>query len=115
MRSDFSFEMKTENGVTVVSVGGWLDGFSVGDMNSELKKLMDTGHYRLILDFGEVDYVNSASIGAIVGASQRARRHNGDLRIFGMKKDINLVFTIVGASKILEIFDDKQEALDGLS
>ncbi len=115
MRSDVSFEMKTENGVAMISISGWLDSFSIGDMSSELKKLIDAGHYKLILDFGKVDYVNSAFIGAIMAAAQRARRRNGDLRIFGMKKDIRLVFTIVGVSRILEIFETEQEALDSFA
>ena len=115
MRSDASFEIKRENGMAMISISGWLDSFSIGDVNSELKKLMDAGHCRLILDFGEVDYVNSASIGAIVGSAKRAREYNGDLRIFGMKKDIHVVFNIVGASSILEIFKTEQEALDSFA
>ena len=34
------------------------------------------------------------------------------LKVFGMKPDIRKVFDLVGASRLLEIFDTEQEALN---
>ena len=110
-KSDVSFETRTENGVDVIDISGQLDAFTTPDVKAEFKKLTDTRHYKLVLNLQKVDYVNSTAIGAIVAVAQQVRRRKGDLKIFGMKADIRKVFDLVGASKILGIFDTEQEAV----
>lgn len=111
-KSDVSFETRAENGVDVIDISGQLDAFTTPDVKGEFKKLTDARHYKLVLNLQEVDYVNSTAIGAIVAVAQQVRRRKGDLRIFGMKADIRKVFDLVGASKILEIFDTEQDAIN---
>ena len=110
-KSDVSFETRTENGVDVIDISGQLDAFTTPDVKAEFKKLTDARHYKLVLNLQKVDYVNSTAIGAIVAVAQQVRRRKGDLKIFGMKADIRKVFDLVGASKILGIFDTEQEAV----
>jgi anti-sigma B factor antagonist len=110
-KSDVSFETKTENGVDVINISGQLDAFTTPDVKAEFKKLTDARHNKLVLNLQKVDYVNSTAIGAIVAVAQQVRRRKGDLKIFGMKADIRKVFDLVGASKILEIFETQQEAV----
>lgn len=111
-KSDVSFETRAENGVDVIDISGQLDAFTTPDVKAEFKKLTDARHYKLILNLQEVDYVNSTAIGSIVAVAQQVRRRKGDLKIFGMKADIRKVFDLVGASKILEIFDTEQDAVN---
>ena len=110
-KSDVSFETRAENGVDVIDISGQLDAFTTPDVKAEFKKLTDARHYKLVLNLQKVDYVNSTAIGAIVAVAQQVRRRKGDLKIFGMKADIRKVFDLVGASKILGIFDTEQEAV----
>ena len=95
----------------IIDIAGQLDAFTTPDVKAEFKKLTDSRHYKLILNFEDVDYVNSTGIGAIVAVAQQVRRRKGDLKLYGMKPDIRKVFDLVGASKILEIFETEQEAL----
>ena len=111
-KSDVSFETRAENGVDVIDISGQLDAFTTPDVKAEFKKLTDARHYKLVLNLEKVDYVNSTAIGAIVAVAQQVRRRKGDLKIFGMKADIRKVFDLVGASKILGIFDTEKEAVD---
>ena len=114
-KSDISFELRTANGLDIIDINGQLDAFTTPDVKAEFKKLTDARHYKLILNLQNVNYVNSTAIGAIVAVAQQVRRRKGDLKIFGMKEDIRKVFDLVGASKILEIFDTEQEAIDSFS
>ena len=114
-KPDISFEIRTQDGVDVIDVTGQLDAFTTPDVKAEFKKLTDARRYKLALNLENVSYVNSTAIGAIVAVAQQVRRRKGDLKIFGMKADIRKVFDLVGASKILEIFETEQEALKSLS
>ena len=114
-RSEVSFETRTESGVDVVDIIGQLDTFTISDVKAELKKLTDSRHYSLVLNLQEVDYINSTGIGAIVAVAKQVRKRKGNLKIFGMKDDIREVFDIVGASKVLEIFETEEDALSSFS
>ncbi len=111
-RSDVSFEIRQQDGVDVLDISGQLDAFTTPEVKAEFKTLTDANHYKLALNFAGVDYVNSTGIGAVVAAAQQVRKRKGDLKIFAMKADIRKVFDLVGASKILEIFETEQEALN---
>ena len=111
-KSDVSFEIRPQDGVDVIDITGQLDAFTTPDIKAEFKKLTDSRHYKLVLNLEQVDYVNSTGIGAIVAVAQQVRRRKGDLKLFGMKSDIRKVFDLVGASKILDIFETEQEALN---
>ena len=114
-KSDVSFETRTENDLDVIDISGSLDAFTTPDVKAEFKALTDARRYKLVLNLQNVNYVNSTAIGAIVAVVQQVRRRKGDLKIFGMKEDIRKVFDLVGASKILEIFETEQEATNSFS
>ena len=114
-RSDVSFETRTVDGVDVVDISGQLDAFTTPDVKAEFKKLTDSRHYSLVLNLQKVDYVNSTGIGSIVAVAQQVRRRKGNLKIYGMKDDIRKVFDLVGASRVLEIFETEEDALSSFS
>jgi anti-sigma B factor antagonist len=114
-KSDISFEARTENDMVVISISGQLDAFASRDLRDELKATIDARNYRLILGFENVSYVDSSGIGAVVAAAQQVRKRKGDIKLFGMAADIHKVFDLIGASKVLEIFETEQEAMDSFS
>lgn len=114
-RSDISFQVRTENNVDIIDISGQLDAFTTSDARDEFNKLTDARRYKLVLNLREVNYVNSTAIGVIVALAQYVRKRKGDVKIFGMKADVRRIFDIVGTSRILEIFETEQEALNSFS
>ncbi len=114
-KSGISFETRTEEDVVVISISGQLDAFTSRDLRAEFKELIDARNYKLLLDFENVSYVDSSGIGAIVAAAQQARKRKGDVKLFGVVPDIRKVFDLIGASKVLEIFETEREAMNSFS
>ena len=114
-KSDISFETRVENDMVVISINGQLDSFASRDLKAELQELIDARNYRLLLDLENVNYVDSSGIGAVVAAAQQVRKRKGDVKLFGMAADIRKIFELVGASKVLEIFETEQEAMNSFS
>lgn len=57
-----------ENGVAVVKVpGSRLDAGCAETFKSDLKGIIDQGHSSLVLDFGDVQFMDSSGLGAMVG------------------------------------------------
>jgi len=114
-KSDASFDIRAENGVQIISISGQLDAFTISNLKAEFKKLTDARNYKLLVNLGKVNYANSTAIGAIVAVAQQVRKRKGDLKLCGLSSDIRKVFDLVGASRILEIFQTEQEALKSFS
>lgn len=110
-RSEVTFQTKTEDSVEVVNVSGQMDAFSTPDAKAEFKKLTDARKNKILLNLQNLAYINSTAIGSIVALAQQVRRSKGDLKLCCMKEETRKVFDLVGASKILEIFDTEQQAL----
>lgn len=111
MDSDVSFETRMEEGVVVIGAVGQLDAFTASELKAELRKLMNDHHTKLILDFQNVDRVNSTAVGIILTVAKQLREQEGDLRAFGMSMEVRKVFDLLGASKILRISGTEQETL----
>ena len=111
-KSDFSLNVRTKNGVVLISVIGRINTFSMREIISELGKLIDERQNKLILDFEKASCSKGYAILPLVSIAQRVRRCNGDLKIFGIKEDLNTKFSMAGISRILEVHQTEQEALN---
>ncbi len=114
-RSDFSLKLRQQDGIDVMDIVGELDSLTVSETMAEFRKLTDASRYRIALGFEQVDYINSAGVGIILALAQHVRSHMGAVKLFGLKAHIRKVFDLVGASKVLEIFETEQEALGSFS
>ena len=69
----------------------------------------------MILDLENVSFIDSLGVGAIIAVAQQIRRRKGDVKLFGMADNIHRVFDLIGVSKVLEIFETEQEAINSFS
>ena len=114
-KSGISFETRTEEDVVVISISGQLDAFASRDLQTEFKEVIDARNHKLLLDLENMSYIDSSGIGAVVAAAQQVRKRKGDVKLFGMAPDIRKVFDLIGASRVLEIFETEQEAMNSFS
>ena len=97
--------------VQVVDVSGFLDAHTNSQLEKTLSSLVEGGDHNLILDLKGLDYINSASLGLLMGITKRVRSKEGDLRLVNLSEKIDKIVTILGFSKILKVFDQTKDAL----
>jgi anti-sigma B factor antagonist len=59
--------------LTVVAIGGSVDGMTAGALTDALAELVKGGRNRMVADFAGVDYISSAGLRALLGAMKDAR------------------------------------------
>ena len=69
----------TVEGSWLVVVSGRLDQSQNQLLEEELKRLLDEGHHQLIVDLGEVTYVNSGGLRCLVTVWRQARERGGNV------------------------------------
>jgi len=62
--------VERRNGGMVVRLAGELDLYNVGEVSAALAQAVEQAPERLVIDLGEVDFVDSTALGALVEAGR---------------------------------------------
>jgi len=96
----------------LVNVSGRIDGSTAPELEQTLKTLLDSGHYRFVLDVGGVTFLSSAGIRVLVSTWRAARRFNrGDLRLANVPARISEVLDLTGLNDHFAQFSSTVEAV----
>jgi anti-sigma B factor antagonist len=107
---------KLENGITVVEISGRLNlGNSLLGIESGMKRLIETGARKLIVDLSDVNYIDSSGIGMLVGCAGQLEQSSGRMRIAGASGAVAKAFGIVHMERIAPLDATVEEAVAGFS
>lgn len=67
----------------------------------------------ILLNFNDVDYINSTGIALIVSLLARARKQHIPLRACGLSDHYQEIFTITRLADFMGLYGDEASALDG--
>ncbi|WP_374164778.1 STAS domain-containing protein [Arcticibacter sp. MXS-1] len=73
---------------------------------SSLMSLIDKGFKYLVVDFSDVEYVDSTFIAALVSGLKYAMQYNGDVAVARLSKDIRHLFSLIRMDKVFMIYDE---------
>lgn len=99
------------NGITVFKVEGRIDSQGSIDLDKALQDAVTKGNYKLVLDMGQVQYINSAALRTLADIITKTREHGGDLRLAQLTPKVSRVLKIVGFDKFSSVYDRLEDAL----
>lgn len=101
-----------KDNVTLVNLEGPLDNTTVAAFEESIEPLLNKRqNLTLLLDLSKLNYLNSTGIARLLQYHLHLKSANGRLKIFGVSEFISEILVICGASKLLEIYKDREEAL----
>lgn len=99
------------NDIRIIEVIGRLDGDTAPEMGRLLDQALNTGHVRLVLDLGGVDYISSTGLREIVRIYKRAQLQGGDLRLANPSEPVMTVMELAGLDTALSIYRTRTAAV----
>jgi anti-sigma B factor antagonist len=97
--------------VTVVAVNAeQLDAGNAEDFRQEMAPVLQ-GCRKLVLDLGEVQFVDSRGCGAILSCLKRVSENGGDLKLCGVAKNVRTVFDLIRLHRICDIRATRDDAV----
>jgi anti-sigma B factor antagonist len=78
---DFAISSTDDGDSTLVTLVGELDVSTKPDLCEALDALRQAGRDRLVVDLGELVFMDSTGIGTLVGYAVEARERGGSLRV----------------------------------
>jgi anti-anti-sigma factor len=106
---------KMPNGVTFLSVRGFLDAHTFEELEKTITELFDGNNYRLIIDLAKLDYISSAGAGVFIGAIGTAQENDGNIIIIKPSPNVKEVFDLLGLSQIFTFAETPEAALQQFS
>ncbi len=107
---DLSLDNRVSGDHMVIDVGGEIDVYTAPKLRERLVGLINEGHYRLIVNLDEVDFLDSTGLGVLVGALKRVRAQGGALRLVCSQERLLKIFRITGLSKVFPIYESLEAA-----
>lgn len=101
-----SFRQGDRDGTPVVEVFGDVDVATSAEFRSALIAALDRGDGTLIVDFAELDFIDSSGLGVLVGTLKRARERGGSVTIENPAPSARKILAITG---LLELFGLEDE------
>lgn len=99
----------------IVKVEGRLVRENQADLKAAIDGLVNDGVVGIALDFAEVEYVDSAGLGACASSNKMLReRGEGALVMFGGAPSIVKMWRMIRLDLVIPLFDSEKEALGWL-
>lgn len=108
-RTDYIYMVSRRN--LIISLNAELDHHLADEMREVIDEIIDErGVNRVIIDFSNVGFMDSAGIGLIMGRYKKIR-DNGDISVVGANESIKRILLISGLHKIVYIYDNLYDAV----
>jgi anti-sigma B factor antagonist len=103
---------KIVEGVMLVDLRGRITlGPETETVRSKLKGLLDAGYDHIILNLGEITYVDSVGLGTLISSYTSARNAGGNLKLLHLPRGVQQLLQITRLSTVFEIYEDLSVAV----
>lgn len=96
----------------LVKVAGRVDSSTAPTLTDSLGKVVDSGHYKIVMDFSGLQFMSSAGLRALISTQKICKRYNrGEVVIAAAPANIMSVFELAGLDAIFRFYPDVPAAV----
>ena len=100
------------SGVTVVDVSGRITlGEGSAMLREMVRDMMTKGQLKIVLNLGDVTYIDSSGIGELVSGFTTVRNHGGELKLLNLTKKVHDLLQITKLYTVFDVHNDEGSAL----
>lgn len=78
---------------------------------AEVRKVVDAGALKVVLDLRVVTYIDSASIGCLMDIHRLVSEKGGAVRLAGLQARVETMLSMTGVHRIIELHRSEEEAV----
>ena len=112
-----NFDVNTEqvtDGVYVISLVGEVDLYTAPEFKQQLLDVIAKGGREVVVDFSNTTFIDSTTLGVLVGGVKRLRTNDGQLSLVCSDRNTTKIFEITGLDRVFTIYATRDEALSKL-
>jgi anti-sigma B factor antagonist len=96
----------------VISLAGEVDLYTAPEFKAQLLDVIGKGGKQVIVDFTDTTFIDSTTLGVLVGGVKRLRTNDGELSLVCSDRNITKIFEITGLDRVFTIYPTRAEALE---
>jgi anti-sigma B factor antagonist len=96
----------------VIALSGEVDLYTAPRLKEELVRASSTGASRVVVDMSHTTFIDSTTLGVLVGGLRRLRPAGGELLLVVTDHKIRKIFEITGLDRVFPIVGSTAEALE---
>ncbi len=104
------------DGITIIDLSGRI---TLGEGSSVLRDLVRQtvakGNKKILLNLGDVTYIDSSGIGELVSAFTSVRNAGGELKLLNLTKKVHDLLQITKLYTVFDVKDDEATAIQAFS
>ena len=108
-----NFDIKTEqlsDTSYVISLAGEVDLYTAPEFKQQLLEVSAQGGKEVVVDFSDTTFIDSTTLGVLVGGVKRLRSNGGQLSLVCSDRNITKIFEITGLDRVFTIYPTRDAA-----
>ena len=107
-------ETRTIGDVRILDCSGKITlGEGTMTVRNTVRDILKSNGKKIILNLGEVSYIDSAGVGELVSTYASVTNKGGQLRLLHLTKRIRELLAITKLLTVFQVYDDEKDALAG--
>jgi anti-sigma B factor antagonist len=98
--------------ITIIDLSGRI---SLGEGSALLRKtirdLLEDGQTKILLNLGDVNYIDSSGIGELVSGFTAVRNRSGELKLLNLTKKVHDLLQITKLFTVFDVYTDESAAV----
>ena len=104
--------VRNTDGISIVDAAGRIIfGDESGSLRDTVKKVISENK-RIVLNLGDVTYIDSGGLGTLVALYTTARSAGGTIKLASLTKRVGDLLQVTKLLTVFDVYDDEKQALD---
>ena len=109
----FTATVRESQGTTLVDLSGRLTlGESVSYLRKTVEDVARQGHRHIVLNLREVEYVDSAGLGALVSCFTKVKGFGGEMKLLAVQPRVLELLKLTELDRVLPMFAEEPEVIE---
>lgn len=111
--ASFSFKTSLEGERAVIRSRGYLSRNGGEVLEQEVVRLVELGFRSFLVDFRDMDLINSVGVSILIGVIEQVRAHRGEIAFSDLSPVNEEIFRIMGLHRYAQLVPAGGEPADG--
>jgi anti-sigma B factor antagonist len=104
------------DGITVLDLSGRITlGEGSVILRDTIREVLGKGEKKILLNLGDVTYIDSSGIGELVSAFTAVRKEGGELKLLNLTKKVHDLLQITKLYTVFDVKDDETAAISSFT
>jgi len=101
------------SGVTIIDVSGRITlGEGSAMLREMVRDLLGKGQKKIVLNLGDVNYIDSSGIGELVSGYTTVKNQGGEVKLLNLTKKVHDLLQITKLYTVFDVHNDEHSAVD---